>query len=164
MDWNFANKPPATEPNSRTLRGCVDWNKSWLLPWIAPIKSHPTWVRGLKLFGCTSSGQDLSRTLRGCVDWNCRCVLVIINTFCRTLRGCVDWNVQVTLRTCRSWVAPYVGAWIETIWLVRTQLWALSHPTWARGLKPITRKCWGGLSEVAPYVGAWIETSHIFGE
>ena len=37
----------------------------------------------------------------------------------------------------RLWVAPYVGAWIETMLSVRTK--------------------WDNL--VAPYVGAWIETS-----
>ena len=35
------------------------------------------------------------------------------------------------------WVAPYVGAWIETLSEARTRLCVLSHPTWVRGLKPI---------------------------
>ena len=56
-------------------------------------------------------------------------------------------------------VAPYVGAWIETlmIWLHVPLL--SSHPMWVRGLKPDVRSnlcTWIG---VAPYVGAWIETS-----
>ena len=56
-------------------------------------------------------------------------------------------------------VAPYVGAWIETIEdLMYVPTDALSHPTWVRGLK----RFFGCLSWccklVAPYVGAWIET------
>ena len=39
-------------------------------------------------------------------------------------------------------VAPYVGAWIETLISSEYILY----------------------KSVAPYVGAWIETSHIFGE
>ena len=31
-------------------------------------KSHPTWVRGLKHCSATKEGRDYSRTLRGCVD------------------------------------------------------------------------------------------------
>ena len=33
-------------------------------------------------------------------------------------------------------VAPYVGAWIETIHRSTIQLNGKSHPTWVRGLKP----------------------------
>ena len=32
------------------------------------MRSHPTWVRGLKLLGNGSSVIALRRTLRGCVD------------------------------------------------------------------------------------------------
>ena len=35
---------------------------------------------------------------------------------------------------------------------------AMSHPTWVRGLKPLTLHRNIGLNFVAPYVGAWIET------
>ena len=33
-----------------------------------------------------------------------------------------------------------------------------SHPTWVRGLKPLTNSRYFFQHEVAPYVGAWIET------
>ena len=33
-------------------------------------------------------------------------------------------------------VAPYVGAWIETLIQLRASAGILSHPTWVRGLKP----------------------------
>ena len=54
-------------------------------------------------------------------------------------------------------VAPYVGAWIETMLLNVCRHISTSHPTWVRGLKPKSAvgKC---CSLVAPYVGAWIET------
>ena len=80
----------------------------------------------------------------------------------------------------RDVVAPYVGAWIETVFDRASLLCSKSHPTWVRGLKQLwmnngnmldrshptwvrglkhnltdgTRK----LNQVAPYVGAWIET------
>ena len=58
-------------------------------------------------------------------------------------------------------VAPYVGAWIETVIPVATCFLVESHPTWVRGLKlyGIPADEWSKL--VAPYVGAWIETSSV---
>ena len=79
-----------------------------------------------------------------------------------------------------NFVAPYVGAWIETNGLNLIGRGAASHPTWVRGLKHVRTwsniiyvtshptwvrglKHWHGTAEhtridVAPYVGAWIET------
>ena len=49
---------------------------------------------------------------------------------------------RVKVRSARTFVAPYVGAWIETFV-------CLYHPlNW----------------EVAPYVGAWIETTQPYGD
>ena len=36
-------------------------------------------------------------------------------------------------------VAPYVGAWIETSTVLAQINLYTSHPTWVRGLKPYTR-------------------------
>ena len=79
-------------------------------------------------------------------------------------------------------VAPYVGAWIETPWLLNPMHIVRSHPTWVRGLKLLHRSrkhkrtgshpTWvRGLKLadedatlrvlVAPYVSAWIETFYI---
>ena len=56
-------------------------------------------------------------------------------------------------------VAPYVGAWIETLLIgVRMEL-IMSHPTWVRGLKLYRSRTILTILSVAPYVGAWIETS-----
>ena len=78
-------------------------------------------------------------------------------------------------------VAPYVGAWIETIRHTSSRhlaeshpMWvrglkransgmyqnqAESHPMWVRGLKLPVGRCRRQSVRVAPYVGAWIETS-----
>ena len=34
-----------------------------------------------------------------------------------------------------GFVAPYVGAWIETLTISRSKTIILSHPMWVRGLK-----------------------------
>ena len=56
------------------------------------MRSHPTWVRGLKLHN-------------------------------------LMWS---SLVLC---VAPYVGAWIETVLFTDNGISCVSHPTWVRGLK-----------------------------
>ena len=123
---------------SRTLRGCVDWNRirqrnrrdrrTSHPTWVRGLKlekfwdirsnfrSHPTWVRGLKLFMGKNTASNCSRTLRGCVDWNKKFTKIKKPIGCRTLRGCVDWNTIVT----------FISFCISK-----------SHPTWVRGLKQI---------------------------
>ena len=60
-----------------------------------------------------------------------------------------------------NFVAPYVGAWIETFRSMNgTPLARMSHPMWVRGLKLPCSHWAVTLTEVAPYVGAWIETEH----
>ena len=57
-----------------------------------------------------------------------------------------------------SYVAPRVGAWIETIfhWFCCAAI--LSHPVWVRGLKLRYITIYRDSNYVAPRVGAWIET------
>ena len=57
-------------------------------------------------------------------------------------------------------VAPYVGAWIETVHTQAVQLGTWSHPTWVRGLKQRRNVTGKHHTGVAPYVGAWIETKY----
>ena len=59
---------------------------------------------------------------------------------------------------CRQPVAPYVGAWIETFGRARRSGYFASHPTWVRGLKLNLFCVLVFAAQVAPYVGAWIET------
>ena len=55
-------------------------------------------------------------------------------------------------------VAPYVGAWIETMNIRKEFNNYTSHPTWVRGLKLAEIQKEKERKDVAPYVGAWIET------
>ena len=122
------------------------------------IKSHPTWVRGLKLFE-----RNKERVFH---------VAPYVGAWIETFKGQVERHSQK--------VAPYVGAWIETnlhyasVEPVRSHpTWVrglkpiingwvehfrMSHPTWVRGLKRETFECLLRGGYVAPYVGAWIET------
>ena len=56
-------------------------------------------------------------------------------------------------------VAPYTGAWIETISFGVRSTFLVSLPTRGRGLKLKRAVLWKNSSEVAPYTGAWIETT-----
>ena len=56
-------------------------------------------------------------------------------------------------------VAPLVGAWIETMQLIILLNLHVSHPSWVRGLKLGDWTRYVQRVEVAPLVGAWIETS-----
>ena len=58
-----------------------------------------------------------------------------------------------------DYVAPYVGAWIETAQSITSAAPAKSHPTWVRGLKQHAMASHSEEPNVAPYVGAWIETA-----
>ena len=77
-------------------------------------KSHPTWVRGLKL---SVKSMVLST----------RSVAPYVGAWIETPDTAVFKK--------GSEVAPYVGAWIETNRTSRTTFCKKSHPTWVRGLK-----------------------------
>ena len=114
VDWNKRTAIMQKKVESHTLRGCVDWNS--IFP---PIN------------------QDLRcHTLRGCVDWNSMLLSLVRLTSCHTLRGCVDWNSLVFWKSLNSFVTPFVGVWIETLF----------H------FLPLNRDA------VTPFVGVWIET------
>ena len=55
-------------------------------------------------------------------------------------------------------VAPYAGAWIETLLFAWYSRIRSSPPTRGRGLKPLLTAAVNPLTVVAPYAGAWIET------
>ena len=107
----------------RTLHGCVDWNKYFVIPIDLEQGSHPTRVRGLKLGISTKMTKmlmshptrvrglkyklsyylmiALCRTLHGCVDWNMlgeRMTGIVVR---RTLHGCVDWNLWPLRCRCK---------------------------------------------------------------
>ena len=55
-------------------------------------------------------------------------------------------------------VAPFVGAWIETLHFAYLSCTCKSLPSWERGLKHLIRSVNALYVNVAPFVGAWIET------
>ena len=55
-------------------------------------------------------------------------------------------------------VAPYVGAWIETLKVRLSDLPSLVAPYVGAWIETFPRVVVEELSDVAPYVGAWIET------
>ena len=123
-----------------TLRGCVDWNSTdenlegintvtpfvgvWIetpdyLGWDLSLRSHPSWVCGLKL-------QKRYDAL-----WIYRC---------HTLRGCVDWNNLLYNFREKLYVTPFVGVWIETFNKTTNASTHKSHPSWVCGLKRYSSK------------------------
>ena len=83
---------------------------------VRTCRSHPTWVRGLKLIF-----EEISINAHAVAPY----VGAWIET--RTAR-----RLQRVLS-----VAPYVGAWIETVVGSLGKMGVnASHPTWVRGLKP----------------------------
>ena len=142
----------------RTLRGCVDWNSTQSKKIGGSARSHPTWVRGLKLSKKYYLSHIFGRTLRGCVDWNTARTVDDEKWNGRTLRGCVDWNSSKLTCWRPNWVAPYVGAWIETDIYNNSRHHRTVAPyvgAWIETIMfCITFLFW----QVAPYVGAWIET------
>ena len=98
-------------------------------------QSHPMWVRGLKLRSrahrnrCPMSHPMWVRGLKLPVWYD------IASPGGRTLCGCVDWNFHPIKIIFLFFVAPYVGAWIETECLCDTPHLIESHPMWVRGLK-----------------------------
>ena len=78
---------------SHTLRGCVDWNSTflWCTLFIGVTPFVGVWIETLK--HRKKKYIDFSHTLRGCVDWN---------------------NGSRPPKTNPS-VTPFVGVWIETL-------------------------------------------------
>ena len=66
---------------------------------------------------------------------------------------------MVPLKRIDYVVAPRVGAWIETLFVIIHPMPGKSHPVWVRGLKQGNDiKVDKAIVPVAPRVGAWIET------
>ena len=128
------------------------------------LKSHPSWVCGLKhrnpnldrmianvtpFVGVWIETQNRSiyrktdggHTLRGCVDWNTLEELTKSSTASHTLRGCVDWNIlchsvglECLCHTLRGCVDWNEN--LSSIFFVSD----VSHPSWVCGLKLISMR------------------------
>ena len=98
------------------------WIETWHQHRLKDMEtSHPTWVRGLKPHTCTSRMYD---------GWS-------HPTWVRGLKLSLS-----VCKVAKSVVAPYVGAWIETlIGGILDTSWT-SHPTWVRGLKRFLDTSW----------------------
>ena len=148
---------------------------------ISSVLSHLTWVRGLKLVWSifwiysknvapyvgawveTCNGfyyclRNHSRTLRGCVGWNLVVFYHPSILSCRTLRGCVGWNLERVRKDTGKSVAPYVGAWVETVVLCWNCLYSAVAPYVGAWVETLMMDQVMNPREVAPYVGAWVET------
>ena len=147
---------------------------------VTEIQSHPTWVRGLKLVGGgRHGGQRVSHPtwVRGLKlrtgasnppphpshpTWvrGLKLSFDKVGSFLPVAPYVGAWIETVTnsFACIGAKVAPYVGAWIETAHGICFTTTFLSHPTWVRGLKLEKDLCSIIERWVAPYVGAWIET------
>ena len=65
---------------------------------------------------------------------------------------------EMRQKITKGYVAPCVGAWIETTNKLYIGQYTESHPAWVRGLKHCQVVAGRQLPRVAPCVGAWIET------
>ena len=102
--------------------------------------SHPMWVRGLKLSLCRENiprAPSHPMWVRGLklenrvTSGNALRVAPYVGAWIETV-------VEVG-SVSRLTVAPYVGAWIETTLRALLRLTDLSHPMWVRGLKLVLR-------------------------
>ena len=122
------------------------------------MRSHPTWVRGLKHWLHNEVFYAIGRTLRGCVDWNVQDQGRRRNPLVAPYVGA--WIETSCSSKCAGYiqVAPYVGAWIETAFAV-VSLFGYRSRT-LRGCVDWNISGWSQtyFTTVAPYVGAWIET------
>ena len=102
------------------------------------MRSHPTWVRGLKLAALP----------------------ININLFWSHptwVRG-LKHEIEEQIRSSRR-VAPYVGAWIETLGKAKREHDYNVAPYVGAWIETQDVSVSGDTVPVAPYVGAWIETT-----
>ena len=101
------------------------------------MRSHPSWVCGLKLT-CTD---DVTLVLLSHPSWVC---------------GLKQNDLQSA--NVAKTVTPFVGVWIETLGEKEKLPYIWSHPSWVCGLKLKSRCHQSVEGFVTPFVGVWIET------
>ena len=87
---------------------------TYLLPYSVNIKSHPTWVCGLKLYLVIQNKKEPA-------------VTPYVGVWIETS--------MIAFICVLVFVTPYVGVWIETITYSCDNRRRKSHPTWVCGLK-----------------------------
>ena len=100
--------------------------------------SHPVWVRGLKLL------------ILGCL------LLLMVShpVWVRGLKPLLAYQ-----KVYNDFVAPRVGAWIETGCKVFDKMLVEVAPRVGAWIETSVPSCESKSAEVAPRVGAWIETN-----
>jgi hypothetical protein len=138
--WRKNRKLDGMASRPSWARGLKLGNK-WVALAIASA-SRPSWARGLKRIPANGSRQTRSSR----------------PSWARGLKPAMHSSRRV--RRSLVQVAPFVGAWIETLIGQRSYSMYLieSRPSWARGLKPPRFDPARQTAPVAPFVGAWIET------
>ena len=119
-----------------TLRGCVDWNLSYANYWPHPLRSHPSWVCGLKLI----SSSWLLKSFMSHPSWVCGLKPELDSIGMQQTLSHPSWVCGLKLKIWyliqkRKKVTPFVGVWIETDVYILTRLSDMSHPSWVCGLK-----------------------------
>ena len=145
------------------------------------MKSHPSWVCGLKLLRLTICVQQVSshpswvcglKQVLSSAESNARYVTPFVGVWIET------HNANANVIT--PYVTPFVGVWIETLSIIALRNALASHPSWVCGLKlrmkysiiskTQSHPSWvcglkllmvlflSFLMSVTPFVGVWIET------
>ncbi len=100
------------------------------------VKSHPSWVRGLKHKASTiQKWKNWSHPswVRGLKRVNA-CDIDVVPPVAPLVGAWIETLMSVDMANQQP-VAPLVGAWIETNMLIMFIIILLSHPSWVRGLK-----------------------------
>ena len=104
---------------------------------VAAMESHPTWVRGLK-HEISNQGWEKGKSHPTWVRGLKHCCAI---QWERTRWSHPTWVRGLKRNSASTYpcifVAPYVGAWIETSVQSSECVHEVSHPTWVRGLKRI---------------------------
>ena len=123
------------------------------------VRSHPSWVCGLKLTGSYGTFHCLVSH----PSWVCGLKHKNLVSYFIRFSSHPSWVCGLKLKIVQlierlTKVTPFVGVWIETSLCELNQSTTGSHPSWVCGLKP---RWWHRLRShayVTPFVGVWIET------
>ena len=142
----------------RSLHGSVSWNRQGISRTICKscAPSMGAWIEtgGSWIFLPVSK----YRSLRGSVNWNWiemrKCAFLKY----RSLRGSVSWNFNDQKSTSVRWIAPYVGAWVETDKTNLINQRRAIAPSMGAWIETASQACNWQEIVIAPCMGAWIET------
>ena len=120
--------------------------------------SHPSWVCGLKRMSEKGRVAACGHTLRGCVDWNIALLIALIGCKVTPFVGVWIETIFIGGDDKTLSVTPFVGVWIETAKLLRNQLWGDVTPFVGVWIETDFPRVLDKFPQVTPFVGVWIET------